>query len=372
MKTQALKFLAVMAGLCTVAGNLAGQVVVTNLYSFEGNFENDGAAPYAGLVQGSDGNFYGTCRTGGASPNDSGTIFKISPGGVETTLHTFLGTLASPSDGSLPQAPLVQGSDGNFYGTTSGGGSNEDVGTVFRITPGGSESVLYTFGSYPTDGAEPEAPLVLGTDGSFYGTTVSGGTNVDSLGTIFRISPGGVYTNLYSFNGYPVDGNNPRTGLVEGSDGNFYGMANEGGTNGYGTIYRISPDGSYANLYSFTGYINNDGDNPDAELVQGSDGNFYGTTIVGGIADGNVFRLTVPLSLPVNQISDMQVAGGNVLVSIPSVSGEMYQLQDRGSLTTGAWVNVAGQVPGAGGLLTVTNFGGFSQPEQFYRFSIVP
>ena len=150
-------------------------------------------------------------------------------------------------------------------------------------------------------------------------------------------------------------------------------MANEGGTNLQGTIYRISPSGCYSNLYSFVGYpYPSNGAIPNAALVQGSDGNFYGTTIGGGIAAGNVFRLTVPLPLPANQISAIQVAGANVLVSIPSVAGETYQLQDRDSLTTGAWADVAGQVISIGGLLTVTNFGGFSQAQQFYRFSIIP
>jgi uncharacterized repeat protein (TIGR03803 family) len=108
-------------------------------------------------------------------------------------------------------------------------------------------------------------------------------------------------------------------------------------------------------------------------LVQGSDGNFYGTTAEGGTNDaGMVFKLTVSLNLPANRISAIQVAGANVLVTIPSVAGETYQLQDRASLTTGAWADVAGQVISIGGLLTVTNFGGFSQPQQFYRFAITP
>jgi hypothetical protein len=106
--------------------------------------------------------------------------------------------------------------------------------------------------------------------------------------------------------------------------------------------------------------------------VQASDGSFYGTTLYGGIAGGNVFQLTVPLSLPANQISAIQIAGVNVLVTIPSVANESYQLQDRDSLTTGAWADVAGQVTSIGRLLTVTNFGGFSQPQQYYRFAITP
>ena len=270
------------------------------------------------------------------------------------------------------------GNDGYFYGTTAGGGSNANftgIGTVFKITTNGTETVLYSFGSdYPDEsvGYGPQTPLVLGIDGNFYGTTIVGGDF--SYGTVFRISPGGAYTNLYSFSGYPTDGGTPNA-LVQGSDGNFYGTCLQGGTNYYGTIFRISPGGAYTNLYSFIGPANgypDDGQSPQAPLLQASDGTFYGTTAYGGIAAGNVFHLIVPLSLPANQISAIQVVGTNVLVTIPSVAGETYQLQDSASLTTGAWADVEGQVTSIGGLLTVTNFGGFSQPQQFYRFAITP
>jgi uncharacterized repeat protein (TIGR03803 family) len=266
----------------------------------------------------------------------------------------------------------VQGGDGNFYGTTSQGGTNND-GIIFRISPGGVYTNLYSFAGAPTDGGAPYAGLVLGRDGNFYGTTAGGGTNIYG-GTVFRFNPNtSSETLLYSFDSYP-DGNTPQAALVQGSDGNFYGTTAEGGTNlnSYdGTIFRISPGGSYTNFHTFVGYPS-DGQNPPA-LVQGSDGNYYGTTLYGGSEDaGFVYRLTVPLSSPANQISAIQVAGANVLVTIPSIAGETYQLQDRTSLTAGAWADVAGQVISIGGLLTVTNFGGFSQPQQFYRFSIIP
>jgi uncharacterized repeat protein (TIGR03803 family) len=484
MNTRAFIIFAVCVGLCASAGTLVAQVTVTNVYSFLGNGGNDGGAPEAGLVQGTNGNFYGTCITGGVSPYDTGTIFVVNPRGVEATLHTFLGPLAD--DGEAPRDSLVLGRDGNYYGTTSGGGTNDDGndgiifrvnpvtgletnlysfgsytndginplcalvlgndgnfygttsgggtyddGTVFRISLGGVYTNIYSFGGTPTDGNWPYAGLVLGNDGYFYGTTAGGGSNANftgigtvfkittngtetvlysfgsdypdesvgygpqtplvqgsdgnfygttkvggdfSYGTVFRISPGGAYTNLYSFSGYPTDGGTPNA-LVQGSDGNFYGTCLQGGTNYYGTIFRISPGGAYTNLYSFIGPANgypDDGQSPQAPLLQASDGTFYGTTAYGGIAAGNVFHLIVPLSLPANQISAIQVVGTNVLVTIPSVAGETYQLQDSASLTTGAWANVAGQVLSSGGLLTVTNFGGFSQPQQFYRFAITP
>ena len=147
-----------------------------------------------------------------------------------------------------------------------------------------TETVLYSFGSSPSDGAEPFAGLVQGSDGNFYGTTENGGTSGE--GTVFRISPSGTYTDLYSFSGIHLNGYWPYAGLVQGSDGNFYGTTSQGGTGdvmqgGLGTVFRISPSGSYTNLYSFGSYTT-DGDYPYAGLVQGSDGNFYGTTQDGG------------------------------------------------------------------------------------------
>ncbi len=336
----------------------------SNLYSF-GSFPNDGQNPMAGLVPGSDGNFYGTTFGGGSNIN--GTVFRISPGGSYSNLYSF-GSL--PNDGSEPEGGLVQGGDGNFYGTTFGGGSNIN-GTVFRISPGGSYSNLYSFGNQSDDGSEPEGGLVQGSDGNFYGTTTYGGSNIN--GTVFRISPGGNYSNLYSFGSQPNDGSGPGGGLVQGSDGNFYGTTSGGGSDINGTVFRIGPGGSYSNLYSF-GSQPNDGSGPGGGLVQGSDGNFYGTTTYGGSnINGTVFKLVVPLKPPANQISAIRVAGTNVLVTIPSVAAEFYQLQYRDSLTMGAWADVVGaSAKSIGGPLTVTNFGGFSQSQQFYRFAITP
>jgi uncharacterized repeat protein (TIGR03803 family) len=186
------------------------------------------------LVQGSDGSFYGTTSMGGA--NSVGTVFRITPSGSETNLHSFSG---SP-DGANPLAGLVQGSDGSFYGTTSGGGANGG-GIVFRISPSGAYTNLHSFGNFP-DGVGPNAGLVEGSDGTFYGTTVSGGAN--SVGTVFRISPSGSETNLHSFGNFP-DGANPNAGLVQGGDGSFYGTTKFGGANtncfsGCGTVFKFS------------------------------------------------------------------------------------------------------------------------------------
>ena len=264
----------------------------TNLYSF-GSSPTDGYNPQAGLVQGRDGNFYGTTVYGGTSANcggGCGTVFRISPSGNYTNLYSFG---SQPNDGVSPQA-LVQGSDGNFYGTTLIGGANNcNCGTVFRISPSGNYSNLYTFSNQTESGANPTT-LVQGSDGNFYGTAQSAGTN--ALGTIFRISPSGNETDLYTFGNQPGDGTTPFA-LVQGSDGNFYGTTEFGGTatncfEGCGTVFRISPSGSYSNLYSF-GSQPNDGGFPFGGLVQGSDGNFYGTTQSGGTSSfGAIFRIS--------------------------------------------------------------------------------
>jgi uncharacterized repeat protein (TIGR03803 family) len=265
----------------------ANTKTVTILYSFGGS-PTDGNDPVAGLVQGSDGNFYGTTRNGGA--NGVGSVFRISPSGTYTSLYSFG---SYPGDGEFPYAGLVQGSDSNFYGTTDEGG-DYNWGTVFRISPSGTYTSLYFFGSYPADGYYPEAGLVQGNDGNFYGTTSEGGA--DNAGTVFRISPSGAYTTLYSF--IYADGASPLAGLVQGSDSNFYGTTEFGGkacmiAGSCGTVFRISPSGIYTNLHSFVGHPS-DGASPEAGLVQGSDGNLYGTTVIGGkYGPGTIFKLAV-------------------------------------------------------------------------------
>jgi uncharacterized repeat protein (TIGR03803 family) len=267
--------------------------VLTTLYSFCSQSNcTDGANPYAGLIQASDGNLYGTTYEGGASNcgygYGCGTVFKITPSGTLTTLYSFCGQ-ANCADGMSPRAGLMQASDGNFYGTTSEGEENGygTYGTVFEITPNGSLTTLYRFCSelYCDDGANRFAGLIQATDGSFYGTTSRGGA--DSTGTVFQFA-GGLYT-LHIFEGR--DGEDPVAGLVQARDGNFYGTTSVGGANGAGTVFKITPNGTLTTLHRFSG---SDGARPDAALVQASDGNFYGTTSGGG-ADGygTVFRLVL-------------------------------------------------------------------------------
>ena len=244
---------------------------LTALYSFGGG---DGSQPYAGLLQGADGNFYGT-TSGGGDANGDGTVFRISRTGAFATLYAFAG-----ADGSQPQSELAQGADGNFYGTTTYGGANGD-GTVYRLTPAGALTTLYSF-TGGSDGAYPSAGLVQGSDGSFYGATSDGGS-ANGDGTIYRITPAGTLATIYTFNG--ADGYQPVGGLVQGTDGNFYGTTVNGGANGYGTVFQLAPAGTLTTLYSFAGSV--DGAYPYSGLIQGGDGNFYGATSAGGDADGD-------------------------------------------------------------------------------------
>ncbi len=265
---------AITAGPMTISAQM-----LTVLHSFNGS---DGRLPESALVQGSDANFYGTTALGGE--NHKGTVFKIDSTGNLTTLHSFSGF---PSDGANPVAGLVQGNDGNFYGTTALGGMFGQ-GTLFRITPAGAVTVLHSFSGLLGDGAVPMGGLVQSNDGSFYGTTALGGAH--SMGTVFRTALGIVIT-LHSFSGSPGEGANPIAKLVRGSDGNFYGTTVRGGAQHLGTAFKISALGSFTMLHSFSG-SSGEGANPVAGLVQGSDGNFYGTTALGGQHYlGTVFKI---------------------------------------------------------------------------------
>lgn len=255
--------------LCVATALVAPAQTFMTLHSFNGT---DGYLPFGTLVQGTDGNFYGTTNEGGA--NYYGTVFKITPGGALTTLHSFDFT-----DGAYPDAGLVQATDGNFYGTTSYGGAGPN-GTVFKITPGGTLTTLHSFNL--ADGARPVAGLVQATDGNLYGTTDSGGAF--NVGTVFRITRGGTLTTLHSFD--TADGYGPLAGLVQATDGNLYGTTGGGGPHSAGTIFKITLAGRLATLHSFNG---TDGDVPSGTLVQASDGNFYGITEGGGANRGCTF-----------------------------------------------------------------------------------
>jgi uncharacterized repeat protein (TIGR03803 family) len=250
---------------------------LTVLYTFDSN--STGVYPYSGLVLGSDGNFYGTTEYAGS--DYEGTIFKIAPDGNLSVLYNFTGD----TDGGDPYAPPIEASDGNFYGTTLHGSSQSPYGTVYKLTPAGQFTALYQFDQ--VHGSSPYAPLVQGSDGNFYGVTLAGGNL--NLGVVFKITPSGTLSLLYNFDG--VHGSQPFGPLIQGSDGNFYGTTFDGGANGSGVIFRIGSNGRLTVIHNFAG--NGGGFYPCAGLVQASDGNFYGTTHSGGmVSAGTIFRVT--------------------------------------------------------------------------------
>ncbi len=263
--------------------------VFTAIYSFCSLDDcTDGIQPKGTLAIGNDGNLYGTTFAGGRGGKQGpGTFFMITLAGTFTRLYEF----GNGPDGGNPEAGLALGSDGNFYGTTISLGAN-NAGTIFKITPDGNTfTTLYNFCSQPdcTDGAQPAvyAPLVQASDGNFYGATQQGGAN--GKGNVYRITPGGSFTSIYSFcsqQGCP-DGDTPMAGLIQAADGNLYGTT-YGDTTLNGTIYRISTSGAFTNLYTFTG--GTDGAHSWAALVQGSDGSLYGATELGGThGSGTIF-----------------------------------------------------------------------------------
>ncbi len=234
------------------------------------------------LLQEADGALYGTGYSGGAGgggvyPPPCGSIFRVSPSGEVSLLYSFSGT-----NGAYPLAGLTRGVDGSLYGTTSYGGTNmqpwssvlTSPGTVFRISTNGAFSTLVHF-NRTNNGAVPEAPLLCGADSALYGTTVAGGPS--DQGTVFRLSTNGTLTTLFAFGG--TNGAHPYSGLVQTPDGTLYGTTAEGGATNLGTVFSISPNGIFTTLASFNG---TNGANPYSGLVLGSDGALYGTTDFGG------------------------------------------------------------------------------------------
>jgi uncharacterized repeat protein (TIGR03803 family) len=242
-------------------------------------FGTDGAAPNGGPTRGSDGALFGTTSAGSRSTRGNGTFFRMTTGGTVSVLHAFAG----PPDGSAPNGAVIQAGDARFYGTTHNGGS-EDAGTVFSATTDGAVTVLHSFSL--SDGY-PAASLLQATDGNFYGITLA--TPSVGSGAIFRMTPGGFYSRLYGFTG-GVDGGYPIGGLIQASDRHLYGTTASGGTNDAGTVYRISLEGALTTLHAFAG--GDDGFAPQAELLSGPDGALFGTTVGGRFGRGTVFRMT--------------------------------------------------------------------------------
>jgi uncharacterized repeat protein (TIGR03803 family) len=300
---------------------------LSNVYSFTGGA--DGSNPVAPLLPAADGSFYGTTPYGGDF--GWGNVFNLTAAGAFTNIYSFTGGV----DGNGPIGGLAQGTDGNFYGLTPFGGAF-GKGNVFRITPGGMLTSLYSF-SGGSDGYAPAGALIQGADGNFYGVTTHNSLRGFELyGTVFKITPSGVLTTVHTFGDLNVkDGLYPHDGLIQGVDGNLYGTTYSDRAAGYGTVFRMAPDGSgFATLVYFDGF--DGGAQPAAALVQGADGSLYGTTTSGGPGGrGTVFRLSFsgPLQITGQPASQAVVGGANVLFSV-AVSGAppfFYHWQRNGT-----------------------------------------
>ena len=314
-------------GMTSIGGtNRAGKVCKLSqdgsgyrLLRVFGSVARNGANPGAGLIEGRDGGLYGTTFFGGS--NDMGTVFRLSKDGDSYGVLYHFGRPAS--DGANPDTAVVQGADGALYGTTFFGGTN-DAGTVFKVnTNGGGYGLLRTFTKSGGDGQNPDAALMPASNGALYGTTYSGGAS--NAGTIFTLGTnGGGYNILHSFRGFAGDAQSPLGALLEGKDGLLYGTTYSGGSNGVGAIFKLAQAG--ANYSIWRGFLSSggDGQNPRGGLVLGSDGAFYGTTWNGGQSGvGTVFQIYPPET---PQMLGAVVAGTTARVLFSGVSGYQYQV----------------------------------------------
>ncbi len=318
---------------------------LTMLYSFSGN---DGGGPSSQMAQARDGNLYGTA---------SGVAFRLNTNGTYVEI------------GGCDNGPLLATSDGNLYGESYNGGSN--YGAIFRLTTNGNATTIYTF-TNGTDGANPSGALIQGADGNFYGAAVNGGAA--SNGVIFRITTNGALTPLYRFSG-GNDGAHPQAALLQRNDGKLCGSAGYGGASGNGAIYLLTTNGAFSLLHTFGGGPN-DGARPNAPLVQAKNGVLYGTTANGGASgDGTVFQITTDGTFSLLDSFSGQNDGGNPSGVILATDGNLYgttssnffQLTTNGALTTIHVFNdpITGENPNGGliqasdgNLYGTTGFGG--------------
>jgi uncharacterized repeat protein (TIGR03803 family) len=275
-------------GGCGTVFKIAPSGTLTVVYNF--NFGASGVAPFGGVTLGTDGSFYGTTETNGKY--NYGTVFKVTAGGTLTTLYNF--GPCKCLEGVYPKAAPVQGTDGNYYGTTTFLNAGGNEGVVYKITPAGKYTTLHVFST--TSGYNPNDPLIQGTDGNFYGTTALGGKTVSpacfasnsTCGTVFKMTPAGKVTFIYEFD--KTHGAGPIGPVIQGTNGNFYGTTSEGGTSGFGVVFKLTSAGVLTVLHNFNG---TDGKTPDAGLVQANDGNFYGVASAGGtLGFGTIFKIT--------------------------------------------------------------------------------
>jgi uncharacterized repeat protein (TIGR03803 family) len=325
----------------TLTGSAAYAQTYTVLVDFFGQLPSLLAVGPA-AVQGRDGNYYGTSVTGGTS--DLGTVFKITPSGVLTTLYSFDGTI-----GEVPYGGLALGTDGNFYGATNRGGPS-GFGSVYKITPAGVINTLHAF-TNTGDGTNPSSAPVLGNDGNFYGTTSGVDVTVtEADSTIYKITPTGVFTVVRTIN--PATEGSNAGSIILGADGNFYGGTASGGADGWGTLFRVTPTGVFTLMHTFSNLA--DG-RQGATLAQAANGTFYGATYLGGANSvGVVFKMTPTGTF--TKLHDLDGATDGV-----GVTGNMSVGTD------GNFYNVAGSAGAnnSGTLFKVTPAGVFSKVLDF-------
>ena len=327
----------------------------TNLWDFTGG--NDEGVPEAPLVLGADGNLYST--TEGVYTGTYGTAFKVTSKGALTTLHPFKAT-----DGAVPYG-LILGLDANFYGVSRLGGTN-NLGVVFKMTKAGKVTVLHSFtGTAGNDGSIPIGGLAQANDGVIYGTTYGGGTK--NWGTVFKISPSGSgFSVLHNFDRTLDinDGIQPLGGLALGTDGNVYGTTGGGGKQNAGALFRVTPAGQYSTLYSFCSVSGcKDGFFPQTGMVQHTNGKFYGATESGGqsVNGGEFYSLDMDLSQFVTLVSVWGKVGGTIEVLGQGFTGTT-NVKLGGSAANFKVVSdtyLTATVPdGSSGFVTVTTPGG--------------
>ncbi|MGD0190966.1 MAG: choice-of-anchor tandem repeat GloVer-containing protein [Rhizomicrobium sp.] len=333
-------------GGSTACGNGCGVVfkitpggTETVLHAFTGG---DGQYADSSLIMDSSGNLYGTTATGGGQGNCNmgcGVAFKIAPNGTETVLHAFTGG----NDGGYPGGALIADAQGNLYGLATAGGSNctgFGCGVLFKITPGGTESVLYSFCAQPAcaDGANPVGGLTADTHGNFFGVTGGGSTYGD--GVVFEYAANGTETALYAFTD-GTDGGIIQSGVIADKAGNLYGTATSDGAYGAGNVYKVAPSGTETVLYSFCAQPNcADGANSDASVIFDGKGNLYGTTDSGGASDaGAVFELAPNGKETVlHSFSYSNGDGASPEANLLKIKGELYGTTSSGGANSGGTV----------------------------------
>jgi uncharacterized repeat protein (TIGR03803 family) len=290
----------------------------------------DGSLPAAPMILAADGNLYGTTEYGGV--NGGGTAFRLNPAtGVPAAFYNFC-SVTRCRDGYVPNG-VILAADGNFYGTTGYTDRTQSQGTIFKLTPAGVLTTLYTFCAETgcTDGWNPVAGLVQGIDGNLYGTSNNGGGC--NAGTVFKITPAGAFTVLHSF--CYSDGVNP-SGLLSASSGQLVGTTQSSGANGGGTVFEITTGGTLTTLYNFcaiSGCADGSGPSPFSELIQATDGNFYGTTGAGGSSnDGTIFKMTPAGVLTTLHSFDGSDGAGPVAALVQATAGNFYGTTNGGGI----------------------------------------